>query len=201
VSRLLSDSEDVVAQDVGPLLKAVVATNKFEREMAALFGGRGAHADGDEEEPGGAQVCCCCAGAWRVKGVWWRCERRAGMLSAARRAHVLQDADNLPASEARRRLEAFRKKQQAAKQQHQQQQAGAAAAAAAAAAGAGAAGGTSAGGRGEADAAAADAAARVAFEGSISGAFEGALRHYVAEEQKEVRRVRTAHAHSTCTQQ
>lgn len=73
----------------------------------------------------------------------------------------MQDIDNLPASEARRRLEAYRKRQQAA-----------AAAKAAAEAGQ--------------EAAEAAAAARVAFEGSISDAFEGALRFYVSEEQREV---------------
>lgn len=54
VKRVLSDSEDVVSQDVGPLLKAVVATNKFEREMAALFGGKRLK---EEEEDDGLQVC------------------------------------------------------------------------------------------------------------------------------------------------
>jgi hypothetical protein len=54
VKRVLSDSEEVVAGDVGPLLKAVVATNKFEREMAALFGGKGLK---EEEEDDGLQVC------------------------------------------------------------------------------------------------------------------------------------------------
>jgi hypothetical protein len=85
---------------------------------------------------------------------------------------VLQEVDNMSASEARRRLEAFRKKQQAAKQQQQQQQAG------------GAAPGPSS----ETEAvAAAAAAASVSFEGAISEAFEDSLKYYVAEEQKEVR--------------
>lgn len=53
VKRVLSDSEEVVAEDVGPLLKAVVATNKFEREMAALFGGKGLK---EEDEDDGLQV-------------------------------------------------------------------------------------------------------------------------------------------------
>lgn len=39
LKRILSDSEEAVRADVGPLLKAVVATGKFEREMAAMFGG------------------------------------------------------------------------------------------------------------------------------------------------------------------
>ena len=89
---------------------------------------------------------------------------------------MLQDVDNMSASEARRRLEAFRKKQQAAaaaKQQEQQQ--------------GGSAGGTAGAGGGEPEAAAAAAAASVSFEGAISEAFEDALKHYVAEEQKEVR--------------
>jgi hypothetical protein len=90
--------------------------------------------------------------------------------------HALQDIDNLPASEARRRLEAFRKRQQSA----------AAAKAAAAAAAATAADGGGEGGGAALDAAAA-AAARGAFEGAISEAFEGALKFYVSEEQKEVR--------------
>ncbi len=76
-----------------------------------------------------------------------------------------QDIDNLPASEARRRLEAFRKRQQAA-----------AAAKAAAATGA--------------DAQEAAAAARGAFEGAISEAFEEVLRFYVMEEQREVGRTK-----------
>jgi hypothetical protein len=54
VKRVLSDSEEVVAQDVGPLLKAVVATNKFEREMAALFGGKRLK---EEEDDDSLQVC------------------------------------------------------------------------------------------------------------------------------------------------
>lgn len=53
MKRVLSDSEEVVAEDVGPLLKAVVATNKFEREMAALFGGKGLK---EEDEDDGLQV-------------------------------------------------------------------------------------------------------------------------------------------------
>lgn len=50
VKRLLSDSEDVVREDVGPLIKTVVATNKFEKEMAALFGGPGGAKDEDEDD-------------------------------------------------------------------------------------------------------------------------------------------------------
>eukprot|EP00878_Enallax_costatus_P033636 GHUV01037174.1.p1 GENE.GHUV01037174.1~~GHUV01037174.1.p1 ORF type:complete len:827 (+),score=323.16 GHUV01037174.1:597-3077(+) len=136
VKRLLSDSEEVVREDVGPLIKTVVATNKFEKEMAALFGGPGAARDDDDDD--------------------------------------LQDIDNLPASEARRRLEAFRKKQQAAAAAAQQQAADAAAGSATAAA------------TGSTAEAAANAAARVAFEGAISEAFEDALKYYVAEEQKEL---------------
>ena len=39
LKKLLSDSDTVVKVDVAPLIKTVVATNKFEKEMAALFGG------------------------------------------------------------------------------------------------------------------------------------------------------------------
>ncbi|KAI8462913.1 MAG: subunit of GARP complex [Monoraphidium minutum] len=137
LKRILSDSEDVIAADVGPLLKTVVATNKFEREMAAAFGGGGAGGGGEDD------------------------------------ADELQDIDNLPASEARRRLEAFRKRQQAA-------------AAAKAAAAAAAASGEDGSSGGAPDAAAVAAAARGAFEGAISEAFEGALKFYVTEEQKEL---------------
>jgi len=49
VKRVLSDSEEVVADDVGALLKAVVATNKFEREMAAMFGGKGVREEDEED--------------------------------------------------------------------------------------------------------------------------------------------------------
>lgn len=76
----------------------------------------------------------------------------------------------MSASEARRRLEAFRKKQQAAKQLQNASSAGGASAAGA-----------------EPEAAAAAAAASVSFEGAISEAFEDSLKYYVAEEQKEVR--------------
>ncbi len=92
---------------------------------------------------------------------------------SSRPSTTSQDIDNLPASEARRRLEAFRKRQQAAKS--------------AAAAAGGEDGGVSGGGGGDAAAVAAAAAARGAFEGAISEAFEGALKFYVSEEQKEVR--------------
>lgn len=61
LKRLLSDSEEVVTADVGPLLKAVVATNKFEREMAALFGGKEAK---EEDEDDGLQA----RGAWGRPG-------------------------------------------------------------------------------------------------------------------------------------
>lgn len=83
VKRLLSDSEEVVAEDVGPLLKAVVATNKFEREMAALFGGAKGLREEDEEDSG-LQVCQwalmrwggvqwggCCMGGGGLGGVEW----------------------------------------------------------------------------------------------------------------------------------
>jgi hypothetical protein len=93
---------------------------------------------------------------------------------------VLQEVDNMSASEARRRLELFRKKQQAAaaakQQQQQQQQAG------------GTAGGATAGSS-DTEAAAAAAAASVSFEGAISEAFGDSLKYYVAEEQKEVSRI------------
>jgi hypothetical protein len=56
VKRLLSDSEEAVREDVGPLIKTVVATNKFEREMAAMFGGGAAQDDDDD-----LQVCGCSA--------------------------------------------------------------------------------------------------------------------------------------------
>jgi hypothetical protein len=85
----------------------------------------------------------------------------------------------MSASEARRRLEAFRKKQQAAKQQQQQpQQADA---------------GAAPGPNSETEAAAAAAAASVSFEGAISEAFEDSLKYYVAEEQKEVSRGGNCH--------
>lgn len=50
VKRLLSDSENVVREDVGPLIKTVVATNKFEKEMAALFGGPGGTKEDDDDD-------------------------------------------------------------------------------------------------------------------------------------------------------
>lgn len=122
LKRILSDSEGAVREDVGPLIKTVVATNKFEREMAATFGGGTLEEDDDD----------------------------------------LQDVDNLPASEARRRLEAYRKKMQV--------QAAAKAAAQA----------------GEQAKEAAEAV-KTAFEGSISDAFEDSLKWYVAEEERELR--------------
>jgi hypothetical protein len=81
----------------------------------------------------------------------------------------------MSASEARRRLEAFRKKQQAAAAAKQQQQQG------------GGAPDAAAGATSDTQAAAAAAAANVSFEGAISEAFEDSLKYYVAEEQKEVR--------------
>ncbi|KAG2492670.1 hypothetical protein HYH03_009085 [Edaphochlamys debaryana] len=61
LKRILSDDEALAGlrTDVGPLVKAVVATNRFERDMAAAFGGGGAKGDGrggeedDESESGG----------------------------------------------------------------------------------------------------------------------------------------------------
>jgi hypothetical protein len=91
------------------------------------------------------------------------------------RLECKQDTDNLPASEARRRLEAFRKKQQAA------------AAAKGATAGAEGSDGSGSGGGAASDGGAVAAAACAAFEGAISEAFEGSLKFYVTEEQKEVR--------------
>lgn len=90
---------------------------------------------------------------------------------------LLQDVDNMSASEARKRLEAFRKKQQAAAAAKQQQPQSAA---------------STAGSQQQqldahaAAAAASVAAACVSFEGAISEAFEDSLKYYVAEEQKEV---------------
>jgi hypothetical protein len=55
LKRILSDSEDVIAADVGPLLKTVVATNKFEREMAAAFGGGGGAPGGGGAAAGAAE--------------------------------------------------------------------------------------------------------------------------------------------------
>lgn len=52
VKRLLSDNEEAVREDVGPLIKTVVATNKFEREMAAMFGGGAAQDDDDDLQVG-----------------------------------------------------------------------------------------------------------------------------------------------------
>ncbi len=44
LKRILSEDEATagLSRDVAPLIKAVVATNRFERDMAALFGGGGA---------------------------------------------------------------------------------------------------------------------------------------------------------------
>nr|ADI46829.1 VPS53Bf [Volvox carteri f. nagariensis] len=103
LKRILSDEEALAGlrSDVGPLLKAVVATNRFERDMAALFGGGGGRQgagggadDGDDDsDPGGGG-----------------------------------GADSMSASEARRRLEKFRARmkaeQQAARAAKDQQQAG-----------------------------------------------------------------------------
>lgn len=92
----------------------------------------------------------------------------------------------MSASEARRRLEAFRKKQQAAAAAKQQQQPGNAA---------GAAPGSSS----DTEAAAAAAAATVSFEGAVSEAFEDSLKYYVAEEQKEVGRLDWTDCLHLCT--
>ncbi len=76
LKRVLSDGEGAPG-DVGALIKTVVATNKFEKEMAQLFGGGLAGDEEDDDLPA-------------------------------------EGDDNLPASEARRRLEAYRKRAQAA---------------------------------------------------------------------------------------
>ncbi len=173
--RLLSDVEDAVQEDVAPLLKAVVATNRFEREMAAAFGnptsgggGSRGGANGDEDED---------------------------KLDGDGDSH---GGDSLPAAEARKRLEAFRRRQQAeaaARAANANRVAGSTGTASPGGGGGGSSCSSSpvacATSRGAANVSemptAADAAARVAFEGAISSAFEDALHYYVAEEQREVR--------------
>lgn len=54
LSRILSDSKEAVRADVGPLLKAVVATGKFEKEMAAAFGGGKLDEGEDDLQVGGS---------------------------------------------------------------------------------------------------------------------------------------------------
>ncbi|MEW5319492.1 MAG: hypothetical protein WDW38_010640 [Sanguina aurantia] len=49
LKRILSDDEASMRDDIGPLIKTVVATNKFEKDMAALFGGGSNEAEEDEE--------------------------------------------------------------------------------------------------------------------------------------------------------
>lgn len=63
LKRILSDSEDIVREDVGPLIKTVVATNKFEKEMAAMFGGGSVEEDEDDLQVYCALsvLCCVCA--------------------------------------------------------------------------------------------------------------------------------------------
>mmetsp|Transcript_28777 Transcript_28777/g.63416 ORF Transcript_28777/g.63416 Transcript_28777/m.63416 type:complete len:903 (+) Transcript_28777:134-2842(+) len=132
VKRILNDEEAQaeLRGDIGPLIKTVVATNKFEKEMAALFGGGASMAEEEEDEQA--------------------------------------DTDSLTAREARMRLEKFRKRERLEAQrkamekmtdrERQAQQ-----------------------------------EAKTTFEGSISEAFEEALRLYVAEEERDL----TAHL-ETC---
>jgi vacuolar protein sorting-associated protein 53 len=176
LARLLSDTPReawVGAEGVAPLIRAVVATNKFEREMAAKFGGGGVGGgDGETGEGEGGD----------------------GTGGEGQRHHnqAHNDDDSLPASEARRRLEVYRRRQQAEKAAADAADKAAAAAAAAAEPGASpTAAATAAAAEREAaaaaQAAAAAAAVRVAFEGSISDAFEGgALLAYVDEEEREL---------------
>jgi hypothetical protein len=73
LKRLLSDGEGAPG-DVGALIKTVVATNKFEKEMAQLFGGGlagGRHCwlvGG--EAGGGGLLCGGAAPAWRCSVMW-----------------------------------------------------------------------------------------------------------------------------------
>lgn len=76
VKRLLSDSEDIVREDVGPLIKTVVATNKFEKEMAALFGGPGGVKDDDEDD---LQVMHCSMAYWSSSSAGVLCQISRGM--------------------------------------------------------------------------------------------------------------------------
>lgn len=64
LKRILSDEEALsgLRADVGPLVKAVVATNRFERDMATAFGGGGGGGAG--RQGGGEEgVSYCCRGA------------------------------------------------------------------------------------------------------------------------------------------
>eukprot|EP00798_Chlamydomonas_sp_ICE-L_P013815 gene13815-19731_t len=45
LARILSEEDAELRKDIGPLVKAVVATNKFEKDMAVLFGGGAAAVD------------------------------------------------------------------------------------------------------------------------------------------------------------
>jgi hypothetical protein len=188
LARLLSDTPREAlagAEGVAPLIRAVVATNKFERDMAARFGGGGAGGDGGEDDDGGD------GGGGGGPG---------GSDAAAASASAAAADDSLPATEARRRLEVYRRRQQAEKAAAEAADKAAAAAAVAAEPGASpAAAAAAAAAETEAAAAAAAAAAavRVAFEGSISDAFEASLLAYVDEEEREL----MAHLHALVRQE
>lgn len=125
LKRTLNDDEAEVRANIGPLITAVVATNKFEKEMAILFGGA------------------------------------AGGLTDEVEEEAMGDVDNLSAGEVRRRLMRYRQKEREEAQRRaldkltpEEKQAA--------------------------------TEARTTFEGSISEAFEGVLRFYVAEEDREL---------------
>ncbi|GLI62858.1 hypothetical protein VaNZ11_005587 [Volvox africanus] len=139
LKRILSDEEALAGlrSDVAPLIKAVVATNRFERDMAAAFGGGAAAA-------------------------------AAGRQGADEGDDDAEAADSVSASEARRRLEAFRARVRA------EQQAKAAKDSMTIRAG-------------DRAREAQEEAVKVAFEGAISEAFEGVLvQFYVGQEEREL---------------
>nr|BCL66141.1 hypothetical protein [Volvox africanus] len=138
LKRILSDEEALAGlrSDVAPLIKAVVATNRFERDMAAAFGGGAAAAAGRQGADDGDDDS--------------------------------EAADSVSASEARRRLERFRARIKA------EQQAKAAKDSTTIRAG-------------DRAREAQEEAVKVAFEGTISEAFEGVLvQFYVGQEEREL---------------
>lgn len=132
LKQILSNDEGEIQANIVPMIATVAATNKFEKDMATLFGGKGGGMDAEAEE-----------------------------LASESAAVGGSDADGLSASEVRKRLEKVRRKERMEAHKRamdnltdKERQAA--------------------------------REAKTTFEGIITDAFEGVLRFYVLEEEKEL---------------
>ncbi|GAX83739.1 hypothetical protein CEUSTIGMA_g11164.t1 [Chlamydomonas eustigma] len=101
--RIISDDEMEISTNIGPLINTVVATNKFEREMAVLFGGAAGGVEEEDDDEAASDADNLSAGEVRRRLEKYRKKER--MEAHKRALEKMTDKERQAAREAKTTFE------------------------------------------------------------------------------------------------